>query len=50
MNNHSPVFEQTEYHVTVNESELLNFRFLQVTATDEDLGKYKWQQKDGACI
>ena len=38
VNDHSPVFEQLEYHVAVSESELLNSRFLQVTATDEDLG------------
>lgn len=38
VNDHSPVFEELEYHVAVSESDLLNSRFLQVTATDEDLG------------
>ena len=30
--------EELEYHVAVSESDLLNSRFLQVTATDVDLG------------
>lgn len=38
VNDHSPVFEQLEYHVAVSEGDLLNSRFLQVTATDDDLG------------
>ena len=39
VNDHSPVFNHREYHVAVNESDLINTRFLQLSATDDDLGK-----------
>lgn len=38
VNDHSPVFQQQEYRVAVDESSMVNHRFLQVTATDDDLG------------
>ena len=39
VNDHSPVFTQREYYVAVNESDLVNTRFLQLSATDDDLGR-----------
>ncbi|XP_067948846.1 protocadherin Fat 4-like [Watersipora subatra] len=38
VNDHSPVFAEREYYIAVNESDIINSRFLQLIAVDDDLG------------